>query len=239
MKVQNLFALTIAAALLLAAGCNETNEFGGQVEMNNNIDSVSYSLGYFYGSSMVTEGVEEFNISNFVSGFNTAMDELDPELEDSEMQMAIQRLQLELEAQASDRLTGELEENRATGQAFLETNSEQEGVVETESGLQYRVIEEGDGEYPSAESVVRVHYTGTLVDGREFDSSHTRGQPAEFQLNQVIRGWTEGLQLMREGSTYEFFIPASLAYGNNSPQGSIIPPGATLIFEVELLEIVE
>ncbi|MEX0894265.1 MAG: FKBP-type peptidyl-prolyl cis-trans isomerase [Balneolaceae bacterium] len=122
---------------------------------------------------------------------------------------------------------------------FLEENKLRDDVSKTPSGLQYRVIREGEGQRPKPESTVRVHYTGTLIDGTVFDSSHNRGEPADFKVNRVIPGWTEGLQLMKEGSVYEFFIPAGLAYGNNPPTGSPIQPGMTLIFEVELLNILD
>lgn len=125
--------------------------------------------------------------------------------------------------------------NQEEGEAFLAENREKEGVVETESGLQYRVIEEGDGASPEASDQVTVHYRGTLIDGTEFDSSHARGEPASFALDQVVPGWTEGVQLMQEGATYEFFIPAELGYGEQAPPS--IGPNATLIFEVELLEV--
>jgi FKBP-type peptidyl-prolyl cis-trans isomerase FklB len=120
--------------------------------------------------------------------------------------------------------------------AFLAQNKAKDGVQVTSSGLQYRVLREGTGKQPSATDTVRVHYRGRLVDGTVFDSSYKRGQPAEFPLNAVIPGWTEGVQLMREGAKYEFVIPAPLAYGAKGA-GDVIPPGATLIFEVELLEV--
>ncbi|HET8866635.1 MAG TPA: FKBP-type peptidyl-prolyl cis-trans isomerase, partial [Gracilimonas sp.] len=142
-------------------------------------------------------------------------------------------------------------ENREEGQAFLEENKEKEGVMETESGLQYKVLEEGEGVSPTAEDVVRVHYTGRLIDGTIFDTSikevaqandlyNPQREPydgAQFPLNRVISGWTEGLQLMSEGAKYEFYIPSNLAYGAQPPQGSPIGPSETLIFEVELLEV--
>jgi len=120
--------------------------------------------------------------------------------------------------------------------AYLEENAQKENVTVTESGLQYEVIEEGDGERPSANSTVRVDYEGSFIDGTIFDSSYARGEPSEFGLQGVITGWTEGLQLMREGSTYRFVIPADLAYGDGFQS---IYPGATLIFKVELLKILD
>jgi len=126
--------------------------------------------------------------------------------------------------------------NKTEGEAFLAENKTKPGVNTTESGLQYKVIEEGDGPSPTAEDQVTVHYRGTFLDGTEFDSSHKRGQPATFGLSNVIKGWTEGLQLMKVGSKYEFYIPSDLAYGERG-SGPRIAPHATLIFEVELIGI--
>ncbi len=126
-------------------------------------------------------------------------------------------------------------ENIRKGLAFLGANKKKVGVKETASGLQYKVITMGEGAKPEATDKVKVHYSGTLIDGKEFDSSYKRNQPAEFVLNQVIKGWTEGLQLMNVGSKYEFCIPSGLAYGPNGPAG--IGPNQTLIFTVELLDI--
>jgi FKBP-type peptidyl-prolyl cis-trans isomerase len=130
------------------------------------------------------------------------------------------------------------QDNSAEGQAFLAENAQKEGVVTTPSGLQYQVMSEGEGDSPQATDMVRVHYKGTLINGTEFDSSYKRGQPAEFGLNQVIKGWTEGVQLMKVGATYRFFIPPELAYGSRGA-GAVIGPDCTLIFEVELLDILK
>lgn len=127
------------------------------------------------------------------------------------------------------------EENLKKGQEYLAENAKREGVTVTKSGLQYEVLEEGEGKSPSATDVVKCHYEGRLIDGTVFDSSYKRGKPSEFALNQVIPGWTEGLQLMKEGSKYRFFIPYNLAYGSRSV--SIIPPYSALIFDVELIEV--
>jgi FKBP-type peptidyl-prolyl cis-trans isomerase FkpA len=122
------------------------------------------------------------------------------------------------------------------GQKFLAKNRNEDGVKTTASGLQYKVLKEGSGKHPSASDTVVCHYRGTLLDGTEFDSSYKRGEPAEFPLNRVIPGWTEGVQLMKEGSKYRFFIPSDLAYGENGA-GGLIGPNETLIFEVELIKI--
>lgn len=138
-------------------------------------------------------------------------------------------LQCGAEAQLAD-------SNRAAGEAFLAENAQREGVVTLPSGLQYEVIEEGDGATPGRRSTVVVHYSGTLIDGTPFDSSLQRGEPARFPVNRVIPGWTEALRLMQVGDKWRLFIPADLAYGDRGV-GPVITPGSTLIFEVELLEV--
>jgi FKBP-type peptidyl-prolyl cis-trans isomerase len=141
--------------------------------------------------------------------------------------------------EAAKKVEAEFADVKAEGEKFMETNKTAEGVQTTDSGLQYIVLNEGSGEKPTETSRVKVHYHGTLIDGTVFDSSVERGEPAEFGVNQVIKGWTEGLQLMSVGSKYKFFIPQDLAYGAFPRQGGAIKPFMPLIFEVELLEIVK
>jgi FKBP-type peptidyl-prolyl cis-trans isomerase FklB len=129
------------------------------------------------------------------------------------------------------------ESEKQIGLKFLEQNKKKSGVKVTASGLQYEVVKQGTGKKPTPSNTVKVHYTGTLIDGTKFDSSVDRGQPAEFRLDQVIAGWTEGLQLMAVGSKFKFYIPSELAYGDNPREGGPIQPGSTLIFDVELLEV--
>lgn len=159
-----------------------------------------------------------------------------PGIPPEEYARAMQELQTRMQQAGQDRMKKMSEDNARAGKEFLEANARKEGVKVTPSGLQYLVLAEGNGAKPERTGKVRVHYTGKLLDGTVFDSSVERGQPAEFLLTQVIPGWTEALQLMREGSRYRLFIPAELAYGERGAGGAI-PPGAALIFDVELLKV--
>ncbi len=222
--------------LMISSGCNSSYE-STTANLSSQADSLSYSFGFLQGSSLANEGIEDVDLRNYVAGLIKGLDGEEAEIDQMAMQMLIQSYFQELqEKQMADR-AAQADINIAQGRAFLEENLNNDDVFETESGLQYRVLEEGDGPRPSATDRVEVHYRGTLLSDEVFDSSYDRGEPVTFPLNQVIPGWTEGVQLMNVGSRFQFFIPADLAYGNNPPQDSIIPPGAVLIFEVELLDI--
>jgi FKBP-type peptidyl-prolyl cis-trans isomerase FklB len=156
----------------------------------------------------------------------------------SKMQERQLAMQKEEEEKKKAEMAPIIEKNKKEGEAFLAENKKKEGVVTTESGLQYKIITKGNGPLPKATDKVKVHYKGTLLDGKVFDSSYDRNEPAEFPLNQVIKGWTEGLQLMQVGSKYQFFIPYDLGYGEMG-RGEMIPPATVLTFEVELLDIVK
>ena len=232
-----IFLLSIFfTVLMLSSGCNSSYE-SAKADLSSQADSLSYSFGFLQGSSLAAEGIDDVDLKNYVAGLIKGLDGEEAEIDQMGMQMLIQTYFQELqEKQMADR-AAQADINIAQGRAFLEENLNNDDVFETESGLQYRVLEEGDGPRPSASDQVEVHYSGTLISDEVFDSSYERGEPVTFPLNRVIPGWTEGVQLMNVGSRYQFFIPADLAYGNNPPQGSIIPPGAVLIFEVELLDI--
>lgn len=236
MKNTLLTTLLSIAILALLNSCDSTQP-RSSASLNTQIDSVSYSIGYLQGSGLAREGVDNLDIDNFVAGMQKAFDGEEAEIDNMAMQMVIQEYLSEMQMAEAERRSQASEANREAAQAFLEENAERDDVMVTESGLQYRVIEEGTGARPAATDQVEVHYRGTLTNGEEFDSSHSRNQTATFPLNEVIPGWTEGVQLMSVGSTYEFFIPAELGYGNNPPPGSIIEPGSVLIFEVELIDI--
>lgn len=195
------------------------------------MDQLSYAWGLAMGSQLKGMGVENLEFKDFDEAVHAAFNGEEPKMTPEEAQKIIQEYLQELTAKK----TAEI---KAVGEKFLEENKKNENVITTPSGLQYVVEKEGEGAQPTAEDEVTVHYTGKLIDGTVFDSSVSRGEPATFPLNRVIPGWTEGVQLMKEGGKYTFFIPSDLAYG---PQGvpNAIPPHSTLIFEVELIKVVK
>lgn len=193
------------------------------------MDKLSYAWGMALGQQLRGMGVENIEFADFDEAVHAAFDGKESKLSPEEANKLIQEYLQEL----TEKKAAEI---KAVGQKFLEENRKNEKVQETASGLQYIVEKEGTGAQPTASDEVTVHYTGKLLDGTVFDSSVSRGEPATFPLNRVIPGWTEGVQLMKEGAKYTFFIPSDLAYG---PQGvpNAIPPHSTLIFDVELIKV--
>jgi len=238
MKLSIYTVLSALVFALLINGC-ESPRGSADSSLESRMDSVSYSLGYFYGQTLASEGVDSLQNGQFIAGLEQAYSDEDPALDQMAMQTVMQNFQQDLAANRQARQQEAATENIVKGEEFLDENAQKDDVMVTDSGLQYRIIEEGSGESPTAEDEVEVHYRGTLISGEEFDSSYSRNETATFPLNRVIPGWTEGLQLMSEGATYEFYVPADLAYGNNPPPGSIIEPGSVLIFEVELIDVKE
>ncbi|HZH71079.1 MAG TPA: FKBP-type peptidyl-prolyl cis-trans isomerase [Mariniphaga sp.] len=209
---------------------------GGNVELNTLSDSAGYAIGILVGENnkqqiQTAPGGEEINLEAMVAAFRQATLGEEGIMTSEEADQIIRNY---FEAEGAKQGQLNLEE----GNAFLEQNKSRSEVKTTPSGLQYEILEEGDGPVPAAEDQVRVHYHGTLIDGTVFDSSVDRGEPAVFGVNQVIPGWTEALQLMPVGSKWKVYIPAELAYGERGAGGAI-EPNSTLIFEVELLEIVK
>jgi len=200
---------------------------------------VAHSIGHNWGH-MMAQSRDHFNfdLETIFQAMRNAFEGNPSPLTPQEMQQAMQQFEQQINEGAQRQANVAVEQNRAAGRAFLEQNRQNEGVIETASGLQYRVVRMGDGPRPAATDRVRVHYEGTLLDGTVFDSSFARNQDITFGLNQVIAGWTEGLQLMPVGSKFVFYIPADLAYGDRGA-GQLIGPGATLIFTVELFGINE
>lgn len=200
------------------------------------MDKKSYALGMNMGLSMLQEGIREVKIEDFAAGVSAMLEGKIPALSMEEAQKVLEKYFTELDEarQAEQAEIGKA--FKEEGEKFLAENAKKEGVKVTASGLQYKVIREGTGRKPKATDRIRCHYEGTFTDGRVFDSSYKRGEPVVFGLNQVIKGWTEGLQLMAEGAKYELYIPYKLAYGEAGSQGAI-PPCCALKFVVELLEV--
>ncbi|KGF51213.1 FKBP-type peptidyl-prolyl cis-trans isomerase [Prevotella melaninogenica] len=200
------------------------------------MDKLSYALGIGIGSQLAGMGAKELNIDDFAQAIKDVISGSELKVDNAEAQTLVQNFFQEQEAkqQAAAAEAGKVA--KAAGEAFLAENGKKDGVVTLPSGLQYQVLKEGNGKKPSATDQVVCHYEGTLIDGTVFDSSYQRNQPATFGLNQVIAGWTEGVQLMQEGAKYRFFIPYNLAYGERGA-GAQIPPFAALVFDVELIEV--
>lgn len=203
-----------------------------KVVLKNEIDSVSYLMGVNIGNSLGKE-MSEANFELIIQGFRDAVAKGRLVCQDStDMVLSMYFQEKAMKKQAEEDKKSEV--YKVAGEKFLAENGKKQGVVTTATGLQYQIIKEGDGVHPTAESTVKVHYHGTTIEGIVFDSSVERGEPIEFPLNQVIPGWTEGVQLMSKGAKYKFFIPQELAYGSSSPT-PVITPYSCLVFEVELL----
>lgn len=193
------------------------------------MDKISYALGMKSAVELREQGVKDFNIDDFSQALRDFMIDCGFRLDVKEAN--------ELLTDYFNKIRSEAEENmKSEGRKFLEENAKKDGVVVLPSGLQYEVIRDSEGLHPSSHSTVKVHYEGRLINGDVFDSSYQRGEPISFNLQSVIKGWTEGVQLMTPGSKYTFYIPYELAYGERGT--GPIPPYATLIFDVELLEII-
>ena len=192
----------------------------------------SYAIGLQIGQQLKDSGLKDLDINSIKQGLEDVLTEKQPILPLNELHDALRQIHERAMAEKKK----EAEKAAQAGIDFLKENLTKEGVKSTESGLQYSILKEGDGKIPAATDTVRVHYTGKLIDGTVFDSSVERGQPAEFPVNGVIRGWIEALQLMPVGSKWRLYIPQELAYGSQGA-GASIPPFSTLIFDVELLAI--
>lgn len=221
---KSLIILVLGSAMIAC-----TNVQNNDAELTTRLDSVSYSLGVSVANNLKSSGFEEIQSAALSTAFNDVFSENDVKISDEDANVIIQQYFTEMSERKSQLAINE-------GQAFLQENGQKEGVVTTNSGLQYQVIVEGQGASPEPTDKVTVHYHGTLIDGTVFDSSVERGEPATFPVNGVIPGWVEALQLMNVGSKYKLFIPSDLAYGERGAGGAI-GPNATLIFEVELLSI--
>ncbi|MBQ9074032.1 MAG: FKBP-type peptidyl-prolyl cis-trans isomerase [Muribaculaceae bacterium] len=204
---------------------------------NKELDRISYALGLSMGNNFKSSGIETLDINDFADGVAAVYAGAKPKMSYDEAKAEIQKFFQAMEAKQQEAAQEMAKVNQAAGEAFLAENGKRPEVTTTASGLQYEVLAEGNGDMPTAGDQVTVHYTGKLIDGTVFDSSVERGQPATFGVTQVIPGWVEALQKMKVGSKWRLFIPSNIAYG---PQGAggVIGPNATLIFDVELLQIV-
>lgn len=229
MKSIRASGLSLAVSLAVLGGSVQAQD----LDLTDERTQISYSIGVNIGQGLVMQGLAgDIDMDAFIAGFNDIVTG-EPQLSEEQMMQALTNFQQEL----MDRAQAEQDAMRAESESFLVDNAQAEGVATTDSGLQYMVLESGDssGTSPQATDSVLAHYEGRFINGEVFDSSIERGEPAQFMLNQVIPGWTEALQLMQPGDKWRLFIPSDLAYG---PGGSgPIPPHATLIFDVELLEV--
>ncbi len=204
--------------------------------LKTEMDKVSYAIGTQLGQNFKRQGVD-IKIGPFLRGITDAMEGKQLALSEEQIKLVMKTFSQRMIAQRQEQQKAEAAKKLAEGRAFLEANGKKEGVKVLPSGLQYKILKEGTGKSPTAEDKVKTHYRGTLIDGTEFDSSYKRGTPAEFPVKGVIKGWTEALQLMKEGGKWQLFIPADLAYGERGNRN--IPGNSTLIFDIELIEIVK
>ena len=223
----------LPAVLLVAASASGAALADEPLNLSGETARISYSLGYQIGGDFKRQSIA-MDAGAVVQGIQDAASGAEPKIPAEEMKTTLMELKQKLVEEQKKRSVEQELAQEAEGKKFMEENAKKEGVVTTESGLQYKVIEEGKGKSPGPEDQVTVHYRGTLVDGKEFDSSQKRGKPASFKLNAVIKGWGEGLQLMKEGGKAQLFIPPNLGYGNRGPLAH-----RTLIFDVELISVGE
>jgi FKBP-type peptidyl-prolyl cis-trans isomerase FklB len=205
-----------------------------KAELKDQKDKESYSLGYQFGQALKGQGLD-LNLDIYTSGIRDALGGKEPQMSQEEIRATIMDLQKRTMATQQKSLKEQGDKNLAEGKAFLAENGKKKEVKTLPSGLQYKVLSEGTGKTPRATDEVTVNYKGSLVDGSEFDNSYKRGAPANFRVDKVIRGWTEALQLMKQGSKWQLFIPPELGYGERG--AGPVPPNSVLIFEVELISI--
>jgi len=229
----SIFSLVIATMLFVSCGNNK------KADLKTQNDSVAYVIGANIGENLknnIANDSLDFSSAALVQGFKDALDGLDSlTFTKEEKQNIMMQFQKDMQEKQMKKMAEAAAPNKQAGAQFLEKNKQQPGVIQTQSGLQYKVIKEGSGKTPKATDKVTVHYEGKLIDGTVFDSSFERKEPASFGVTGVIPGWTEALQLMKEGGSYELYIPSDLAYGDQGNQS--IPGGSTLIFKVDLIKV--
>jgi FKBP-type peptidyl-prolyl cis-trans isomerase len=227
-----LIVVMIASCLVTFTSFGFAKDAKKDAESMSLEEKISYAVGYSYYENLNKE--YKIDVDSFFKGIEDSIAKK-PVLDPMQMKEALMAFQENIRAKQREAMLEASKENKAAGEAFLKENKKSKDIVTLDSGLQYKVIKKGTGKSPKPEDTIKCHYKGTTIDGKEFDSSYKRGEPAVFQLNRVIKGWTDALQLMKEGSKWELFIPSDLAYGDR--QAGPIKPGSTLIFEVELISI--
>ncbi len=242
MANKKIYLSTLAAGLVAFSilGCNGDNEASkatatAEKTLTTQEEQVGYAIGFQIGTQL-TNTKDGLNSDALVTGLLDALEAKKPQLSQDERQKALVAFQQQAQEHAAKEMAQLIEKNKKEGEAFLAQNKTKENVVTLPSGLQYKVVQAGTGETPKATDTVVTHYRGTLINGQVFDSSIDRGEPAEFPVNAVIKGWSEALQHMKVGAKWQLFIPAELAYGERGA-GQMIAPNSTLIFDIELLEI--
>lgn len=226
-------ALFALSAPLMA---QQQQQQAGVAQVPSDPDTLSYALGFLYGTQLKDMGFEA-NMERVNTGLEDAVNGNDPAVPEEEMQAVLQQMQEQMRQQQMEQFRQVAQQNKEEGEAFLAENADKKGIEVTSSGLQYRIIEEGEGDTPALDDTVVAHYRGSLPDGLEFDSSFARGEPATFQVESVIKGWQEALTMMKEGSKWQIFVPPELAYGEQGKRP--IGPNQTLVFDLHLLEIQE
>ena len=230
------FCLVLPCFMLAVFGCApEQAPVKAEPKLDNPKNRISYTIGLNIGKDFTAQEMD-IDPDVLLLGLKDALEGREPKLSEEEMIAEVQAFQQEMQTRQMEKINALAEENLKESEAFLAENAKQEGVVVLDSGLQYKILEEGEGPSPQEDSTVTVHYRGTLIDGTEFDSSYSRNQPATFPVAGVIPGWTEALPLMKVGSKWQLFIPPALAYGERGAGGEI-GPNAALIFDVELIAI--
>jgi FKBP-type peptidyl-prolyl cis-trans isomerase FklB len=225
------FILPVLAAGLVAGSLSAADSAAPQTMQ----DKVSYIIGYNIGRNLARDGVQ-VNTDQVLAGLKAGVSGAKPVMSSEESQQIMEAFQQQMMAKQQAAQASAGKAAKVEGAAFLAANGKKAGIKTTASGLQYQVIKEGNGKAPKLTDKVTTHYRGTLIDGKQFDSSYDRGQPATFPVNGVIAGWTEALQLMKEGAKWKLFIPSDLAYGERGA-GNDIPPHSTLVFDIELIKV--
>lgn len=234
MKI-TIITLTLCLLFFAYYGCESGGSTTADAKLETNMDSVSYIIGTDMAQSL--DNIKgELNVNALINGLQDKLEGKTLKVNEEESRKIMQEFSGKMQKKMEEERKVNATSNTQEGKTFLEENKKKEGVMTTESGLQYIALTKGDGPKPVATDKVKVHYKGTTLDGKEFDSSYKRGEPASFGVTGVIKGWTEALQLMTVGSKYKLFIPPELAYGDRGA-GGMIGPNAVLVFEIELLGI--